>query len=249
MTVGFMVSCSPSLEHCNETQRWRRWNHETYSHFKRWEWAKPGNHETMKPWFCGFIVLPTPSLGHQNDCRFHGFVVSWFRALHLWVIRMTWGFMVSWFRALLLWHIVMKPRDGVDETMKPQNHETFQILAVQWWELTKPWNHETTVLSFHGFAHFVSGSPKWLKVSWFRGFDQKGIFKYCTLRDKRACVALIVLLSRTSPKHSLNLASCFPGQWLVCYIQLCNQALTWGKINVISYMSSMLILAELFHSL
>ena len=181
----------------------------------------------MVSWFLGF----EHSISGSSEWP----EVSWFH-----------GFMVSCSPSLAHCN---ESRDGVDETMKPQNHETFQILAVQWWELTKPWNHETTVLSFHGFAHFVSGSPKWLKVSWFRGFDQKSIFKYCTLRDKRACVALIVLHSRTSPKHSLNLASCFPGQWLVCYIQLCNQALTWGKINVISYMSSMLILAELFHSL
>ena len=42
-------------------------------------------------WFHGFMVSPTPNLGHRNDYSFHGFVVSSFRALHSWTI----GFMVS----------------------------------------------------------------------------------------------------------------------------------------------------------
>ena len=48
--------------------------------------------------------------------------------------------------------------------------------------------------------------------------------------------ALIVLLSRASPKHSPHPASCFPAQLLVCYLQLCNQALTWGKYGLSSEM-------------
>ena len=60
--------------------------------------------------------------------------------------------------------------------------------------------------------------------------------QHCTFRNKIACVhygssmivhALIVLLSRASPQHSPHPASCFPAQLLVCYLQLCNQALTW----------------------
>ena len=53
----------------------------------------------------GFTVSwfqPLPNLGLQNDCKFHGFVVSLFCAL-------------------LFWNIVMKIRDGEDETKKPRN--------------------------------------------------------------------------------------------------------------------------------
>ena len=53
----------------------------------------------------GFTVSwfqPLPTLGLQNDCKFHGFVVSLFCAL-------------------LFWNIVMKIRDGEDETKKPRN--------------------------------------------------------------------------------------------------------------------------------
>ena len=69
--------------------------------------------------------------------------------------------------------------------------------------------------------------------------------QHCTFRDKSACVycgsstivhALIVLLSRASPKHSPHTASCFPGQLLVFYLQLCNQALTWGECGLSSEM-------------
>ena len=69
--------------------------------------------------------------------------------------------------------------------------------------------------------------------------------QHCTFRNKIACVhygssmivhALIVLLSRASPKHSPHPASCFPAQLLVCYLQLCNQALTWGKYGLSSEM-------------
>ena len=45
----------------------------------------------------GFMVSPTPSLGHRNDDRFRGFMVSWFRPLHLWDMEMTIGFMVLWY--------------------------------------------------------------------------------------------------------------------------------------------------------
>ena len=49
--------------------------------------------------------------------------------------------------------------------------------------------------------------------------------------------ALVVLLvSRASPKHSLHPASCFPAQLLVCYFQLCNQALIWGICGLSSEM-------------
>ena len=49
--------------------------------------------------------------------------------------------------------------------------------------------------------------------------------------------ALVVLLvSRASPKHSLHPASCFPAQLLVCYLQLCNQALIWGICGLSSEM-------------
>ena len=41
---------------------------------------------------------------------------------------------------------------------------------------------------------------------------------------------------RASPKHSPHPASCFPAQLLVCYLQLCNQALTWGKYGLASEM-------------
>ena len=84
-------------------------------------------------WFSCFI----------HYCRFRGFEVSWFRLLCLWVIKITIGFMVWWFHplptlglqndckfhgfvvslfcALLFWNIVMKIRDGEDETKKPRN--------------------------------------------------------------------------------------------------------------------------------
>ena len=49
--------------------------------------------------------------------------------------------------------------------------------------------------------------------------------------------ALVVLLvSRASPKHSLHPASCFPAQLLVCYFELCNQALIWGICGLSSEM-------------
>ena len=34
-------------------------------------------------WFCGFMFSPISSFGHQNDGRFHGFVVARFHPLHL----------------------------------------------------------------------------------------------------------------------------------------------------------------------
>ena len=50
------------------------------------------------------MVSPTLSLGHRNDYRFHGFVVSWFCGFahpHLLVIKMTVGFAVSWFSCFI----------------------------------------------------------------------------------------------------------------------------------------------------
>ena len=43
---------------------------------------------------------------------------------------------------------------------------------------------------------------------------KRAYLQHCTFHDKRA---------RVHP------ASCFPAQLLVCYLQLCNQALIWGK--------------------
>ena len=56
---------------------------------------KPRN---MVSWFRGFMVLwfrPPPSLGHQNDYRFHSFMVSLFHSLPS--LKMTVGFVVSRF--------------------------------------------------------------------------------------------------------------------------------------------------------
>ena len=73
----------------------------------------------------------------------------------------------------------------------------------------------------------------------------KSMFLHCIFHDKSAHFnhgssmivhALNVLLSGASPKHSPHPASCFPAQLLVCYLQLCNQALTWGKYGLSSEM-------------
>ena len=83
------------------------------------------------------MVSPTPYLGHRNDYRFHGFVVSWFR-----------GFMVSWFRPL--------------PSLGHQNDYRFHSFMVSLFHSLPSLKMTVgfVVLRFHGFAYSVSGSPK-----------------------------------------------------------------------------------------
>ena len=57
-----------------------------------------------------------------------------------------------------------------------------------------------------------------------------------TVHDSSFHALVVLLVSRASPKHSLHPASCFPAQLLVCYFQLCNQALIWGICGLSSEM-------------
>ena len=69
----------------------------------------------------------------------------------------------------------------------------------------------------------------------------KGIYSIAHFATK-VCVfimvvhALIVLLSRASPRHLPHPASCFPTLLIVCYLQLWNQALKWAKCVLLTEM-------------
>ena len=126
---------------------------------------KPRN---LSTWFHGFDHSISGTLKWRQVSWFHGFMVSWFRPLHLWMTRslqVSWfhGFVVSWFRPLRLWMARSRQVSwfrplhvqSISGTLKRRQVSWFRGFVVSWFHPIHLWDIE----KMSGFM-----------VSWFRGF-------------------------------------------------------------------------------
>ena len=108
-------------------------NHETWRllDVPEMDWVKPRNHETMKP---DGLSMSQRWIGWNRETM----------KPDIFSMSQRW---IGWnHETTKPWNLSAScsPRDGVDVTMKPQNHETYCHFNVSEMECTKPWNHATT---------------------------------------------------------------------------------------------------------
>ena len=134
MTIGFMVSSTPYLDS-----------------------KKPIGF--MVSWFHGFVHSIS---GRREVERFRGFVVLWFRPLHLRDIGMTIGFMVLWFPCFMV---------SFTPSLRHRNDDRFygfMVSSTRYLDSKKPINF--MVLCFRPLHLLDIQITIGFMVSWFHGF-------------------------------------------------------------------------------